>query len=414
LLFTSVFIVSCGGPSGGGSQSAGNPAKEQPSGIVQYSPMFADISDSGISIEGSSSLNLMATRRQFAAQPIIIKNNSMTAKPISILNTLDVAIEIDTRCPVTLEPRRVCVVTLYYNRQYDQQISATSSKGSFSITSGALSSNIFVAAGVDGDTVEEEISDKLSVSKISISFSSIKGDKKRDFIVIRNTSKFSLPSNYIDNLLIPTSGFSVINNCPTNIQSRRICVLVVQHDSELSDSGLHSVAISIAEKTISLSATVDPAPLLTSNPNISWNLTPPSSAIWTFPSSFNFTLQSNLDGQSLMTSDFSFGQSNQWPAAFAWSNSCPSVLDRVRICNLSISYDPEMFHFGVEFSKTAMIKDQEVSFELTGNSPCNPSHPNPRSDAALGKKLNSNKSACVDNLGVFDSPDSVYGHAVFQ
>ena len=95
----------------------------------------------------------MATRRQFAAQPIIIKNNSLTSKPISIVNTLDSSVEVDNRCPATLEPRRICVVTLYYNRPYDQALAESASKGSLSINSDLLNSNISVAAGVNGDSV---------------------------------------------------------------------------------------------------------------------------------------------------------------------------------------------------------------------------------------------------------------------
>lgn len=76
-----------------------------------------------------------------------------------------------------------------------------------------------------------------------------------------------------------------------------------------------------------------------------------------------------------------------------------------------MSFDPERYHFGVIFSKTVSFNDEDMELSFEGSSPCSdPGH----AMYQPGTKLSPDKKSCVPNLGVFDSPDSVYGHAVYQ
>lgn len=416
-LLVATLLTSCSKPSGSPASSA---AKTDAKGDVielDSSPLSVSIHNTGTTPEAST-LEIVARKREFNVRPVAIRNTSLVPQDVVVSHTLT-NVEVENDCPVApaqLAPRDTCAYYIYLNRGVSVPAGFDQAIGSITVN-GAV---IAVSAKLTGPTDLVEATSEISLSKTSVNFGSLNDEQqKKDSITVKNKGLNPLPLVYAD-LQNIGGGFSATSSCPTsgqNLASRRACVITFTADGEAAGAGDHDIDVEVAGKTVALQAAVTAAPVLTSNPNLTWLNSPLSSEfdMDSSNSSYTFNIKNDsLASQSLMSKDFDFGALSLWPDAFTLENGCSPAVASRKPCSLKVVFDPERFHFGVEFEKDAFIKDEEITVKLTGNSPCNPDHPTPRPDAAYGKKLNANKSACVNNLGVFDDPDSVFGHAVFQ
>lgn len=417
LVSLSMLVVACGP----------KPASEKPKivknddSVIQMAPIYAELGESSFVLDSQSGILFSVGRNQYAAQPIVIKNNTSEDKPISVsFATLDSRVDKDGSCPSILKARRSCSIVLYFNRNHQQPIMTETSMGVVSLASGSVLGSVSVGAEVTGESAVEESETSLLINRTSVTVGPyVQSNSSTQVIVVKNSSAYDQTLIVDLGSQITGTGFSIENLCPAIILPRRVCVLVVTHTGASAVVGLNSADIEVAGKIVTLSAQVEADPVYSSNPNLTWDSNPANSltlgAGQTNTLTWMITNESaDNQAQSFLSKDFSFGVMTEYPAAFTTVNSCPTLMLIDRKCEVSLSFDPERFHYGIVFTKTANIKDEEVVIELTGDSPCNPDHSAKKSDAAYGTKLNAAKTACVPNLGVFDSPDSVFGHAVFQ
>lgn len=427
LLLAALVILSACSKQGGSGQPQ-QPAANNQGGssdaparvVIMKAPLKAEIGDAGFVLD-ESSISLETPRRRYVSRVIMIRNTTITEKAISVdLSGVNEAISAETGCGTVLGPRRSCAIYLSFNRDNEHETGVSIPSSNIQISSGGFSSSVAVTAAVIGDDAESEAEAEIQINKNAISFTSqhFVGKTESDMIIIKNadveSQKITVDTSALAN------GWSIQNHCPAQLLGRRVCAIEVMHSS--ASAGSFNSTLTVVGQPIALGAQVSNMPSYDSNPNFQKNTIPSSVTIQEGSAVKSFTMKFTnpngvvdpLAGNLIYSKDINYGDISLLPEAFKSSNSCPTSLLRNRNCETSFSFDPDMFHFGITTSHNIFLGGDQVALTLKGNSPCNPDHPNARSDAEYGYKLNASKTECVPNVGVYDGADSYYGHAVFE
>lgn len=420
LTLLSIFLVSCGGPQESSKNSVANVEKES----MNYEEIVLDFSNDVLNNVPVVPLVVETEPERFAYQPIVIKNEKREAVSVVVdsasLDALN-GVEVENSCAALLERKKLCYISLFVNRNEQMGGSVVLASTDLIVNINGTPYNIPVqaqtSASVDLDALAET---QIDISSVLLDFSTvIEGKSSSKVVILRNNSRSnSLPINKDISAL--TMANEVFSSCPVSgeLERKSACFIYYELKNTLAVDN-YSEVISIAGRDITLSAVVDPQPVYTSNNNVIYEKA--VSNAYQFDSlenqfQINITNDSRYNDEILYYDFFpeltSTGLTGlDYPSAFSIDDNCENSVSRVTTCRIKMSFDPERFHFGVSYSKTISFNDEVMTLDFEGSSPCSdPADPLYQP----GTKLSEDKSSCVPNLGVFDSPDSVYGHAVYQ
>lgn len=420
LTVLSLFLVSCGGPKESAKESVSHVKKES----INYAEIVLDFADGILNNIPESPVVVETDPERFAFQPILIKNNKKVSLAVSV-DSLALAalngVEIENNCPAVLPRKQYCYVSIFLNRNKQIAESETLVSTDLVLNLDGADFNIPVqgqtTAAIDLDVITQE---KIELSRVSVDYGTVhEGDSKTEIIIIKNNStKQELPIN--KDLSALTMASETFSSCPVEgfLKRRGACFIALKLSESLAIDN-YSESISIAGKSVDLSAVIDEQPVYTSNLEVTYDKAVDNTYNFdNLASNFVITISNDTFENQQLYYDFSpvltlDGLSGlDYPSAVSIDDGCnnKSVL-RKTSCYIKMSFDPERYHFGVTYSKTISFNDEDMVLNFEGTSPCS----DPESNLYQpGTKLSADKKSCVPNLGVFDSPDSVYGHAVYQ
>lgn len=419
ILLTSL-LVSCGGPN---QRESEIDLVDKNENAISYEELV--LSYDGTSLNNvPSSLDLDTPPYRFAYQPIIISNKQRTTATLSLDLAAVGAVagaEISTTCGADLGPLQSCWIEIYYNRSLDQSENLDSGLVNLGITIGGNSETLPMRLTTSADRdLTTLATSSLEISTNTIDYGTLyEGKSASKTLIIQNLSRLTLPIDKdLTGLSFAQEG---VSTCGTELAPLRACFITYKM-LETNSIANYSESITIAGTSITLSGIVEAEPVFTSNPNLNYLNVPVGGVLNLDNNTSNYTIQIENNDRSLekLYNTYYVGTTQaekdlEYPEAFTLDDRCDPngdlLLNAISTCNLNFLFDPERFHFNVTFTKTISLNNEDLVLNLTGNSPCSdPSDPL----YEPGTKLNSNKTACVPNLGVFDSQDSVYGHAVYQ
>lgn len=395
-----------------------------PAQLMDMEALIVSVSPSGVNLSESQNIVLSSTRRQYASKSIAVANRTAGDLPVTLdFSSLNPAIIQENNCNAPLRYKRVCMITLYFNQDGSHDVGESLPESTFTITGGSNQQVISVSGTVVGATEESEVGAAMTFSKASITFNDehFQGITHSEILVVRNNATYSLPVN-VDTGVLP-SGWSVDNSCPVApelLKSKRVCALFISHTA--NSVGTHNHAISVAQSLIPIQAVVQALPEFETNPNFEYTNLPAGPTLTMAvgsPLSYSIELFNILDGNKyagnfVYNKDMSLGGPETIPSALTSVSNCGTSLKATHFCFFTFNFDPSRFPYQVSLDKTIYLGGQEYAMTLEGDSPCDPNHPQARADAQAGYKLNVTKTACIPHIGVFDSPDSYFGHAVFE
>lgn len=396
-ILLSFILISCGDQ--GVDKGISTEYNNNPNVNEQYEKIILQMDSESTGNYSLPKMKFRLKEGDSAVSVLLIKNNSTS--PINVtyiesFGSLGGDISSLSNCPAILLQKRTCFITY--------TLTAPSVTADSSFTDGSITFNgqsLDIDADIlDVKTSTDIINEDLTLSDTSVDLGNIQfGSSFLKAVLVKN--------NYlgkIDNFTINTDSkgdFDITHNCPSILEARRVCVIYISYDASaatIPESKTGSININ-SQKTIDFSAEIIEIP--STLDYISLNST------FVFDSfdieNYQEILVSNDSvkyNQTLLTD---FGVAGFLPSAVSIDNNCPSELLPNSNCLIKFIFDASRFHNGVSFTKDVTVHGQTFTIEGTGTSPC-----------PAGQKLNTNKSGCIDNLGIFDDADSLYGHAVYQ
>ena len=414
------FFVSCGGPNKPSVDLSNDSSGKE---FVSYEELVLDYVDGSLNNVPGAPISIQTEPEKFAFQPVLIKNdNRIDSLAISVdSSSLDSqnGVEVVNNCPASLARKQFCYIGIYVNRNEAMAASTVLSAANLVLNLDSIDYTISVQAettsAIDLDSLAET---EITVSSNSLDYGNVYENVSKTMLLIlkNNSTKRDLPINKdISTLTIADES---VSTCAASLPRKSACFIAYTLKDTLAVN-TYSEMITIAGENISLSAVIDSQPIQTSNSVVTYNKDPANNYQFnSLASSFVISITNDTGDNEPLFYDFypnltSEGVSGiDYPSAFTLRDGCTNkqVL-RATTCFLQMEFDPERYHFGVTFSKTISFNDEDMDLSFEGSSPCsNPADPLYQA----GTKLSQDKQSCIPNLGVFDSPDSVYGHAVYQ
>lgn len=396
----------------------------------EYEEIKLTMDDGGQSLSVPQ-LAMSVKEGESAIQPLFIRNangNGGNALPLSFdMSNLagQTGLTIDTsdcdgKSP--LAPKKYCYVRFQVDLT-SEDLAADYDSGniSFSISGVAYSISIAHTAIRDNSVIAGE---SLVVKNESLDFGNVvEGNASHSlYSVLKNDSRtesIELSQTGLQSELQASpaaASFDITSSCPNVLKPKRACLIVVSMKDSLL-VGPVSDSLSVVGGSISLSGNViadlsaeDYAvvsgtedlgnfdgvlnqKVVVSNSSAEYSTSAPTKLLdkaGDYP-------DSSLTYSELV--ELVFGE------ALIITDTCGevTVLQPNQKCSINFDYDPQRVPYGVVRTHTVEINGTNHDIVLEGQSPCD-----------AGQKLNADKSECIDNLGVFDSGDSLFGYAKFQ